>query len=101
MMLWQQLEPEQQDLLGGTNSSPDQWLTTFQSLQEQGLIRSDLNPELIMLWIASSVSGPALAKVASLKAKPELQTAYKDMLLKEFVALLSPTGQSSQTAHLG
>lgn len=90
MILWQQLEPNSEDLLGGSHASPDQWLTTLEALQKHNKIKSSVNTEMIMIWLSSSLYAPALAKSLFPKKDPAKLKAYKIMLLEQFERILRP-----------
>ncbi|MBY0463300.1 MAG: TetR/AcrR family transcriptional regulator [Alphaproteobacteria bacterium] len=57
MMLWQRLEDSDQSLKGGTSASPDEWKEMIVRLQEEGRIRSDLDPDMIIALIIHAVTG--------------------------------------------
>ena len=57
MMMWQKLEEKKKDLMGVAGLSPVSWRDGIVHLQEKGQMRQDLDPEMIILWIAGSVAG--------------------------------------------
>jgi len=90
MLLWQQLEANEDGLMGGNSASPDQWLEVLDTLQQQNKIRQDMDIQMIMIWIASSLSGIALLKLSRFKKDKSVYSNYKEMLLIEFINLLHP-----------
>lgn len=88
MMMWQQLEPNQQGLIGGTNSSPSKWAPVFMELQALGLMRKDYSIEAISCWIGTSIAAIILANDVYFKNDKSKQRDYIDMLLDSFNKLL-------------
>ncbi len=58
MMMWQKLEEKKKDLMGVAGLSPVSWRDGIVHLQEKGQMRQDLDPEMIILWIAGSLLEP-------------------------------------------
>ena len=90
MMLWQQLEPNQEGLMSsGAAVSPDQWRPVFAELQEQGMLRKDIDPDFIISWVSSSVTGVLFANQPFFKGNTQRKQAYIDRLIREFNGVLS------------
>lgn len=54
---WQKLEEKQELLAGGNPIAPQHWKDKIIKLQELGFIRKDLDPDMIILFILSIISG--------------------------------------------
>ncbi len=80
MMAWQSLAKDSGALQGGTVASPNSWLNAIKYLQKQGEIKPELDPELIMLLIAGSISGALLPNPAILK-NPRKKQAYLELTI--------------------
>lgn len=57
MMLWQRLEDSDRSLNGGTEASPELWKEMIITLQKQGKMRDDLDPDMIITVIVHAVTG--------------------------------------------
>lgn len=90
IMLWQQLEAGSKSFLLGSSASPDKWIEPLKKLQAQGLIKTAVNVEAVIIWISSSISGAVLSKETAFKLYQITPSKYKDMLINEFVMLLKP-----------
>ena len=57
IMLWQRLEDSNQSLKGGTYASPDEWKEAITTLQQQGKMCANLDPDIIIALIVHAVTG--------------------------------------------
>ena len=88
IMLWQQLEPNQEGIMGAnTTASPDQWIPLLTELQNLQQIRQDIDLELLVTWIASSVMGVVFGKAMTFKSSTDRKQLYCDWLIDEFYDL--------------
>lgn len=63
MIAWQNLEKEASMLRGGSKLSPEYFIDGVKQLQAQGEIKKNLDPDLIAVFIISSISGAFFIKL--------------------------------------
>jgi AcrR family transcriptional regulator len=80
MMIWQGMEKKNSNLQGGTSASPGHWISAIKQLQKQGEIKRELDPELIVVFIASTISGAFVSNLSSLNNEKKKQI-YRDMAI--------------------
>lgn len=77
LLKWQHLTGEEK--LNSMNAaSPVKWKLVIKKFQKQGKIRSDLDVNLIILFIASSVTAPFMQ--SGIKLNPEKKLKYRKMV---------------------
>ena len=96
MMLWQQLEPNQEGIMGSNAAaSPDKWLPVLKQLQDEGKMRQDIHPDHILIWITSSVMAVVFANKSLFHNNQLKKEKYIDMLINEFIEILDVTTEMS------
>lgn len=94
MMVWQGLEKQTKALQGGTPASPDSWITNIKQLQKRGEIASTLDPELIALFIASSISGALMSNTTLLNSEKK-KIAYQHLVSNSLFRALTPNSHKN------
>ncbi len=96
MMSWQRLEDSEESLAGGTQRLPDTWQGEIINLQKRGEIRPDLEPKLIVTFIASTVIGALYFPTGTLQENFTQQTKeeYVDMVIDCLERGLMPSSNS-------
>lgn len=56
LLKWQQLENKKAQLAAGNLLAPNQWLVPIRYLQETKKVNTEIEPEYIMFWLASSIN---------------------------------------------
>jgi hypothetical protein len=83
---WQRLEPvkNRQSLTRAAPSpfSPDSWLPAIKFLQKNKQLNAHLKPELIMIWIISSIEGMISDDVGIFKNEPANRKHYTNMIIE-------------------
>ncbi|MCH9770114.1 MAG: TetR/AcrR family transcriptional regulator [Gammaproteobacteria bacterium] len=88
MILWQSLEANARELRASA-LSPYRWKYEIIALQERGEIKPELDPELVCIFIASSVSSSIMTRSNILKDKDKLNT-YKALVINSVIDGLKP-----------
>lgn len=88
MLIWQNMEKQTGKLQGGTSASPDQWIATIKQLQKQKEIKPELDVELVVLFIASTISGAFMSGSILLDSENK-KAAYKNLVINNLYNFLS------------
>lgn len=89
IVAWQALENEDHHLQGGTRFSPLIWIEAVEHLQRKGDIKANLNPELIVILIASTLSGIYFSKFPLFKDATKKEQ-YIQMIIDGLTRMLAP-----------
>lgn len=84
LISWQKLESGlKQNLAGVPNSpiSPLKWLEPTEFLQKKKLLNPKLKPELVVIWLVSSIDGLLNDDLGIFKNSPEIKKQYINMLI--------------------
>jgi hypothetical protein len=69
--------------------APIQWKEGIVFLQKKGKIKADLDAEMIIVWIASSVAGALTDDYVGLQKDPKRKKAYIEMIIDGLEKALS------------
>ncbi len=76
---WQLLTDESGALIGNDPTSPNHWFKHIEDFQKKGLIRSDIKPMQIVLFIIFSSYATSMQKIIAMTKEEKSQ--YKKMIL--------------------
>lgn len=79
---WQRLENKRKTLAGGNPAAPGNWKDPIVQLQKRGEIRKDLDPDMIVLFITSVISGAFMEDYAGIHNLPERKEKYVQMMIE-------------------
>lgn len=93
LISWQRLEAnDNKHGLGGVPGhivSPDQWLEPITFLQNKKLLKPELKPELILIWLITTING-IIWDDMGLLSQPKNKKAYIDMIVEGLSEGLTP-----------
>lgn len=81
LIMWQQLEENQEKLFGIKNSFPDDWKNQITYLQKKGLMISEYNDELITILIYGSISNVFFDQRRQIFKDKDKLDKYKKLLI--------------------
>jgi AcrR family transcriptional regulator len=82
MMRWQKLEPEKKRLAGGSQLSPYHWKDVFLNLQAAGEIRSDVDIDLMVPFVANAISETLCEAYEDKLFNLDKQSHYLEMVVQ-------------------
>lgn len=92
MMAWQHLEENNSALLGGPKITLKEWAKAIEYLQKNGEVNSKLNPELVSIHMAVSISGAFLSRLPIFQF-PENKQAYLQLVINGLHKILSTSSR--------
>jgi AcrR family transcriptional regulator len=84
LVAWEKLASNGNKQLSGVNNSfmsPEQWTIAIAYLQAQGMIKSNIKPLLLMIWLVASIDGLLNDDLRLFKHHQSNQKAYITMLI--------------------
>jgi AcrR family transcriptional regulator len=81
MMTWQKLENMKERLKGAGGLSPYQWKDGIVYLQKAQKIRPELDPDMVIVWLASAVAGAFNEDYIGLNKDESKKKAYLAMII--------------------
>lgn len=78
---WQKLEFSRKKLAGGNTASPANWKPAIMRLQSKGQIRKNLDPDMVIHFIANAITGTFSDLFGHLENTPERKQHYLNMLI--------------------
>jgi len=80
---WQHLEDYSGKLIAANPLAPVNWISAIQYLQQQNKIISSLDPDLIVIWLASSINSIWIDDRKTF-GDPQIRTAYINLIAEGF-----------------
>ncbi len=89
MMSWQKLETAKDKLVGGNMFSPDNWKDVFLQFQKKGLIRKEIDLNMMVLFIMSLIGGALTEDYKGMLMKRKNKKLYLDMIVSSCMQTFS------------
>lgn len=97
LVQWQQVTNDEAALVGNEAASPHHWIEDFKYFQQQGQIKANINPDLIMLFIIYSSHAPFMQQVIPMNAAQ--QRMYQEWVLQSCIQqFIQPPGDHHDKA---
>jgi len=84
---WQGLE-DQNNLIGGNQVTPMNWIKTINELQDKSEIRSDYSADFIAIYIHSIINGAIFDSLNIFSKNKHAKKQYLEMIAKEMIETL-------------
>lgn len=88
LLQWQHMEAKQDRLIAGNTLAPTNWLPVIRYLQKTGKIKTEIQPEFIMIWLTASINTLIFDRIQIFQEENN-RTAYIECLLSGFERALT------------